>query len=110
MEDEEVLGPTVDDTVVAEVEADPIEPNNPIADLLSSIEAGEYNAAETQFSDLLGDRLQDALDQRKAEVAARIYGDEEVLEVEDELENEDQLELELDDDPDDDDEDLVAPV
>lgn len=108
MEDEEVLGPTVDDTVVAEVEADPIEPNNPIADLLSSIEAGEYNAAESQFTDLLGDRLQDAMDQKKAEVASRIFNQNSEI-VDD---TEDQLELDLDafEDELDADDENVAPV
>ena len=103
MEDEVTVdvtqdGPTVDDTIALELGAEEIENNNPIADLLSAIEDGEYNSAENQFNDLIGDRLQTALDQKKAEVAAQIYGDEEVEEVEAELEGEEEPENdELDD-------------
>lgn len=115
MEDEVTVdvtdGPTVDDTIALELGAEEIENNNPIADLLSAIEDGEYNSAESQFTDLIGDRLQTALDQKKAEVAAQIYGDEEVAAVEAELEDEDETveveELPLEDD---DIDEPVAPV
>lgn len=60
-----------EDVVVAEVESDPIEAPNPIADLLASIESGEYNDAEQAFKDLIGDRLQDTLDQAKIRIADR---------------------------------------
>ena len=62
-----------EDVVVAEVEADPIEAPNRIAELLASIESGEYNDAEQAFNDLIGDRLQDKLDQAKIRVADKIF-------------------------------------
>lgn len=103
-EDDDVIGvqdgPTVDDTIALEIGADEIQPNNSIADLLNAIEDGEYNAAEDKFSDLIGDRLQVALDQKKAEVAARIYGadvnatPEEVMDELDNEEDEDTAEME----------------
>lgn len=67
----------IEDPVVAEVGADPIENNNPIEDLLNAIETQDYTSAESQFNDLIGDRLQSALDQAKVRVAASIYGGEE---------------------------------
>ena len=89
------------DVLVAEVDADPIEAPNPIADLLNSIEQGEYNSAESQFNDIIGDRLQDALNQQKAKVAAQIYGAQEVADVQAELENdEEDLDDQFDDEED----------
>jgi ribosome assembly protein YihI (activator of Der GTPase) len=67
----------IEDPVVAEVGADPIENNNPIEDLLNAIETQDYTSAESQFNDLIGDRLQSALDQAKVRVAASIYDGEE---------------------------------
>lgn len=75
-----------EDVVVAEVEADPIEAPNPIADLLQSIESGEYNDAEQAFNDIIGDRLQDKLDQTKIRVADQVFNnaeEEETLEYDD---------------------------
>ena len=80
------------ETIAAEVEAAPIENNNPIEDLLKSIETQDFNAAETQFNDLIGDRLQDTLDQAKVRIASSIYdGAEEEEEV-----DIDETELEVD--------------
>lgn len=72
----------IEDPVVAEVGADPIENNNPIEDLLNAIETQDYTSAESQFNDLIGDRLQSALDQAKVRVAASIYDGEEFDEEE----------------------------
>ncbi len=105
-----------EDVVVGEVEADPIEtPENPIVDFMKSVEDGEYTSAEQQFNDMIGDRLQDALDAAKVRIAQSIYGDDEVAAAEDEVEAEveedklDDFEDSLDDEQDADDED-VAPV
>lgn len=92
MENQEV------ETIAAEVEAAPIENNNPIEDLLKSIETQDFNAAETQFNDLIGDRLQDTLDQAKVRIASSIYNGEESEDTsEEEFEIDDaEVELELD--------------
>jgi len=106
-----------DDVLIAQVEADPIEPNNRIADLLSAIEQGSHLDAENTFKDLIGDRLNTALDQRKVSLASTFdnevdeteYEDDENLSVDDEefeselddlvssLEDDDNNNLELDD-------------
>jgi len=93
MENQEV------ETVVAEVEAAPIENNNPIADLLKSIEGEDFNTAETQFNDLIGDRLQDTLDQAKVRIASSIYNGEEPEqeEREEDLDIDAELEVEIED-------------
>jgi hypothetical protein len=93
MENQEV------ETVVAEVEAAPIENNNPIADLLKSIEGEDFNTAETQFNDLIGDRLQDTLDQAKVRIASSIYNGEEPEQEESEenLDIDAELEVEIED-------------
>jgi len=77
------------DVLVAEVEADPIEPNNRIADLLKAIETDNHVEAEKTFTDLLGDRLGDALDQRKVSLAqdtfnGSVEAEEEEIELSDE--------------------------
>ena len=89
MENQEV------ETVVAEVEAAPIENNNPIADLLSSIEGEDFNTAENQFNDLIGDRLQDTLDQAKVRIASSIYNGEEPEQEENEEDFDIDAELEV---------------
>ena len=81
-----------EDVVVAEVEADPIEAPNRIAELLASIESGEYNDAEQAFNDLIGDRLQDKLDQAKIRVADKIFNSTEEETVDyDDVVDEDEL-------------------
>ena len=84
-----------DDVVVGEVEADPIEAPNPIADFLNSVEGQDFVSAERQFNDMIGDRLQNALDQAKVKIASRLYNDEE-LDDEPEVEVEDDVEVETD--------------
>jgi len=66
-----------EDVVVGEVAADPIEtPTNPIVDFMKSVEDQNFTSAEKQFNDMIGDRLQDALDQAKVKIAQSIYGGE----------------------------------
>jgi hypothetical protein len=86
-----------EDVVVAEVEADPIDAPNPIADLLKSIEAGEYTDAEQSFNDIVSDRLQDKLDQEKVRIADQIFNSDADEEEEEEVED-DEVEVDLDDD------------
>lgn len=77
MNSENVAEMPIEDPVVAEVGAEPIENNNPIEDLLKSIESQDYTSAESQFNDLIGDRLQDTLDQAKVRIASSIFNGEE---------------------------------
>ncbi len=117
-----------EDVVIDELQAEPIETNSqPVEDLLKAIQDKNYTQAERQFNDIIGDRLQDTLDQAKARIAASL-GQEPEEEVVDELDDAedsldddeeislDDLDLEIDDeeesevDEDDDEEDLVAPV
>lgn len=77
----------VQDPVIDELEAEPIQTNSgPIEDFLKAIEDQNFTQAERQFNDIVGDRLQDTLDQAKARIAASIHSeveDEEPEEVED---------------------------
>lgn len=75
-----------DDVVVAEVEADPIDAPNPIADFLKSVEDQNFVGAESQFKDMVNDRLQDAMDQAKVKIASNLYGDGDDEEVESDIE------------------------
>lgn len=113
-----------EDIVVDELQAEPIETDSkPVEDFLKAIEDQNFTQAERQFNDMVGDRLQDTLDQAKARIAASLGQEpeeaEEVEEPELELDDEevslDDLDLEIDDEEeleveDDDEEDLVAPV
>jgi hypothetical protein len=79
---EQAVETPIEDPVVAEVGAEPIENNNPIEDLLKAIETQDYTSAESQFNDLIGDRLQDTLDQAKVRIASGVFnGAEESEEV-----------------------------
>ena len=76
------------DTVIDELEAEPIQTNSgPIEDFLKAIEDQNFTQAERQFNDIVGDRLQDTLDQAKARIAASIHN-----QVEDEEPEEDEQE------------------
>lgn len=107
-----------EDVVIDELQAEPIETNSKaVEDFLKAIEDQNFTQAERQFNDMVGDRLQDTLDQAKARIAASL-GQEEPEAEEDESDDEeislDDLDLDIDDNEDDvdedDDEDLVAPV
>ena len=69
---------SVEDVVIGEVEADPIESPNPIADFLNSVESQDFVSAERQFNDMVGDRLQNAMDQAKVKIASSLYNGEEL--------------------------------
>ena len=89
-----------EDVIVAEVEADPIEAPNPIADLLASIESGQYNDAEQAFKDVIGDRLQDTLDQAKIRIADRMFNnseEEETVDYDDIVDEDELVDLDFDD-------------
>lgn len=102
-----------EDVVVGEVDADPIEtPENPIVDFMKSVEDQNFTSAESQFNDMVNDRLQQQLDQARAKIAGAIYGEEEVEAAIDEVEGEeyDEDEIELTDDEMDADDENVAGV
>lgn len=94
------------DIVIDELEAEPIQTDSkPIEDFLKAIEDQNFTQAERTFNDIVGDRLQDTLDQAKARIAASLGQEPEEVSA-DEYETDDEEELELDDeDFDDDDED-----
>ena len=77
MQDEDQIVDEVEDT---EMEADEIEPEaevevDPISELIGSIEAKDYVAASNTFNDILGQRLQDALETEKVALADTLYND-----------------------------------
>ena len=77
MQDEDQIVDEVEDT---EMEADEIEPEaevevDPISELVGSIEAKDYVAASNTFNDILGQRLQDALETEKVAIADTLYND-----------------------------------
>ena len=96
-----------ENVIIDELEAEPIETGSePIADLINAIQAQDFNAAESQFNDLVGERLADTLDQAKIAIADQIFnaqadawsdaGDDEVDEVEDVDIDEEQLDNVID--------------
>ena len=48
---------------------------DPISELIGSIEAKDYVAASSTFNDILGQRLQDALEAEKVSIADTLYND-----------------------------------
>ena len=77
MQDEDQVVDEVEDT---EMEADEIEPEaevevDPISELIGSIEAKDYVSANSTFNDILGQRLQDALETEKVALADTLYND-----------------------------------
>lgn len=88
------------DTVIDQLEAEPIQTDSqPIEDFLKAIEDQNFTQAERHFNDIVGDRLQDTLDQAKARIAASLGQEEAEEEVDDDEE--------VDDFEEDDDEDVV---
>lgn len=90
------------DTIIDELEAEPIENNNPIDDLLRSIESQSYTEAEERFNDIIGDRLQDTLDQAKVRIAGQIFNGEQEMDGDYDDEEEVDFDEDLDFDDDDD--------
>tara|TARA_B100000242_G_scaffold207874_1_gene150931 strand:- start:910 stop:1296 length:387 start_codon:yes stop_codon:yes gene_type:complete len=77
MQDEDQVVDEVEDT---EMEADETESDaevevDPISELIGSIEAKDYVAASNTFNDILGQRLQDALETEKVAIADTLYND-----------------------------------
>lgn len=49
---------------------------NPALDLVNALQAGEFNAADQLFKDILGDKVQATLDAEKIAVAGQIFNGE----------------------------------
>lgn len=93
------------DTVIDELEAEPIQTDSqPIADLIKAIEDQNFTQAERHFNDVVGDRLQDTLDQAKARIAASL-GQEPEESSADEYEDDEEIDFDDEDLEDDDEED-----
>lgn len=80
-----------DEGVVAELDHDAAQATN-INDFINAIEKQDFTSAEKNFQDLVGDRMQDALDQAKVKVASAMYNEEEPEEYEEPQEVEAELE------------------
>ena len=82
---EEVLDATVDQEV---------EVVDPIRSFVDVLQGANFANAETLFNDILGDKVQDALDAEKIAVSDQIFNGVEPEEMELEDESEDDLEVE----------------
>lgn len=72
-----------DQGVVANVTPDDVDvQSNKIEDFVNAIQSKRYTDAESQFNDMIGDRLQQRLDQAKVDIANRIYNAEQEVENE----------------------------
>ena len=74
------------------------EQTNPIEDLVQAAMNQDYTAASDIFSDVMGEKMSDALEQEKIAVASSVYGDDEIEDedLEDDVEIDDE-DLEFDD-------------
>jgi hypothetical protein len=70
-------------------------------DFIDNIVNKDFNAAEDDFEQMMGQRIGDALDQQKIVAASHMFG--ELPDDEDDIDDVDPEDLEIDDDDDDDD-------
>lgn len=78
--------------VVAETEEETLDP---LRSFVDALQGGNFNNAETMFNDILGDKVQDALDAEKISVADKIFNGAEPVEFDDEEEVEDDVTSEV---------------
>lgn len=85
--------------LVGEVGADPVEvSSNAMGEFLDAIQGQNFTQAERHFNDMMMDRIQDSLEQRKVQIASQMFGSEPEDEDEDDEDfDEDEL-LDLSDD------------
>lgn len=102
-----------DDNIIDELEAEPIETNNSVEELINYIQNQQYTDAEQAFNDTIGDRLQSTLDQAKMRIADTMFNAQQEVDDEDsfeyDIDDEEDLDLDLDlelDDFDDEDEEV----
>lgn len=63
--------------LVGEVEADPVEvSSNAMGEFLDAIQSQNFTQAERHFNDMMMDRIQDSLEQRKVQIASQMFGSE----------------------------------
>lgn len=103
-----------EDLIIDELEAEPIQNNNPIEDLINHIQNKEYTDAEQAFNDVIGSRLQDTLDQAKVRIAGQVFNaSEEPEDGDNDYDEETEEELsdyEFDDDIEEDDNDYLNDI
>ena len=68
---------------------------DPLRSFVDALQGGNFNSAETMFNDILGDKVQDALDAEKIAVADEIFNGVEPVEFDDEEEAEDDVTSEV---------------
>ena len=78
--DEEMVDETEETEMEAEADTDEVEVDaeaevetDPISELIGSIEAKDYVTANSTFNDILGQRLQNALEDEKVAIADTLY-------------------------------------
>ena len=94
-----------EDVIIDEIEAEPIQTaSNAIDDLIQYIRDQDYVSAESGFNDIIGDRLQDTLDQARIKISDEIFDAQQDIEdddIEDDLDDEDyeddDIKVDLDD-------------
>jgi len=90
-----------EDVIIDEIEAESIQTSSgAISDLIQHIRDQDYMSAESRFNALVGDRLQDTLDQARIKIADEIFNAQQDLEDDDYDEDdydEDDFEIDLDD-------------
>lgn len=80
--------------LVGEVGADPVEvSSNAMGEFLDAIQSQNFTQAERHFNDMMMDRIQDSLEQRKVQIASQMFGSES---EEDEDEEEDEEDFDED--------------
>ena len=82
LDQEETL--ELDDLEVTAEEEGEEETVDPLRSFVDALQGGNFNDAETMFNDILGDKVQDALDAEKIAVADEVFNGAEPIEFEDE--------------------------
>ena len=86
------------DELIGEVEADPVEvSSNAMGEFLDAIQGQNFTQAERHFNDMMMDRIQDSLEQRKVQIASKMFGSESEDDDDEEEFDDDEL-LDLSDD------------
>lgn len=82
----------VDQEVTTEAEEETLDP---LRSFVDALQGGNFTSAETMFNDILGDKVQDALDAEKIAVADEIFNGVEPVEFDDEEGVEDDITSEV---------------
>jgi len=73
-----------------------VDPTRSLRSFVDALQTGSFAGAETLFNDILGDKVQDALDAEKVAVADQIFNgiEPEEMDLDDEIEVDDTLDVE----------------